>query len=189
MNILKKYTFDSGYGFILNTLLIYLYTFKQNRITIMGLMSFFKGVGEKIFGGNKEVDPATAATVEPLRASALLAHVKSLGLAYNSLTVKTAGDTVILEGEVAKQEDAEKLALAVGNVEGVKVVDNQLDVAEPAEEAKYHEVVSGDTLSKIAKEYYGDMMKYEVIFEANKPMLSHPDKIYPGQMLRIPALA
>ena len=79
----------------------------------MGLMSFFKGVGEKIFGGNKEVDPATAATVEPLRASALLAHVKSLGLAYNSLTVKTAGDTVILEGEVAKQEDAEKLALAV----------------------------------------------------------------------------
>ena len=154
----------------------------------MGLMSFFKGVGEKIFGGNKEVDPATAATVEPLRASALLAHVKSLGLDYNSLTIKTAGDTVILEGEVVKQEDAEKLALAVGNVEGVKVVDNQLDVAEPAEEAKYHEVVSGDTLSKIAKEYYGDMMKYEVIFEANKPMLSDVDKIYPGQMLRIPSL-
>ena len=51
-------------------------------------MSFFKGVGEKIFGGNKEVDPATAATVEPLRASALLAHVKSLGLAYNSLRAK-----------------------------------------------------------------------------------------------------
>jgi hypothetical protein len=54
-----------------------LQTIKQNRLTIMGLMSFFKGVGEKIFGGNKEVDPATAATVEPLRASALLAHIKS----------------------------------------------------------------------------------------------------------------
>lgn len=155
----------------------------------MGLMSFFKGVGEKVFGGHKEVEPAKAAEVEPLRASALLAHVKSLGLPYNSLTVKTAGDTVILEGEVAKQEDSEKIALAVGNVEGVTVVDNKLNVAEPAEEAKYHEVVKGDTLSKIAQEYYGDMMKYPVIFEANKPMLSHPDKIYPGQVLRIPPLA
>ena len=155
----------------------------------MGLMSFFKGVGEKVFGGHTVVEPAAAATVEPLRASALLAHVKSLGLPYNSLIVKTAGDTVILEGEVEKQEDAEKLALAVGNVEGVKVVDNKLNVAEPAEEAKYHEVVSGDSLSKIAEEYYGDMMKYQVIFEANKPMLSDPDKIYPGQMLRIPPMA
>ena len=189
MKVLKKDTFDLRYRFIPNTLLIYLQTIKQNRLTIMGLMSFFKGVGEKVFGGHKEVEPATAATVEPLRASALLAHVKSLGLPYNSLTVKTAGDTVILEGEVDKQEDAEKLALAVGNVEGVKVVNNQLNVAEPTEEAKYHEVVSGDSLSKIAQEYYGDMMKYQLIFEANKPMLSHPDKIYPGQMLRIPPMA
>ena len=51
-----------------------------------------------------------------------------------------------------------------------------------------HVVTDNDTLSKIAKHYYGDMMKYPVIFEANKPMLSHPDKIYPGQVLRIPAL-
>ena len=79
--------------------------------------------------------------------------------------------------------------MAVGNVEGVKVVNNQLNVAEPAEEAKYHEVVSGDSLSKIAEKYYGDMMKYQAIFDANKPMLSDPDKIYPGQMLRIPPMA
>ena len=49
-------------------------------------------------------------------------------------------------------------------------------------------VVPGDTLSKIAKHYYGDANKYPVIFEANKPMLTHPDKIYPGQVLRIPPL-
>lgn len=152
----------------------------------MGLMSFFKGVGEKIF---KKEEPTTpAAEVEPLRASALLAHVKALGLAYNSLTVKTSGDTVTIEGEVAKQEDAEKIALAVGNVEGVEAVDNNLKVATPAPEAQYHTVVKGDTLSKIAQTFYGDMMKYPVIFEANKPMLTHPDKIYPGQVLRIPAL-
>ena len=157
----------------------------------MGLLNFFKGVGEKIFGNEHEApaaEPAKQAAVEPLRASALLSHVKQLGLAYNKLTVKTKGDTVILEGEVKSHEDAEKIALAVGNVEGVHVVDNQLVVDEPDQpEATFHTVESGDTLSAIAKKVYGDPMKYGVIFEANKPMLKSPDLIYPGQVLRIPA--
>lgn len=151
----------------------------------MGLMSFFKGVGEKIFGGDEAVPVAEK---EGLKASALLAHVQGLGLAFNSLTVKTSADTVTIIGEVATQADSEKIALAVGNVEGVHQVDNQLVVANPEPEAQYHTVVEGDWLSKIAKTYYGDATKYEAIFEANKPMLSHPDKIYPGQVLRIPAL-
>lgn len=151
----------------------------------MGLLSFFKGVGEKIF---KKEEAAPTPDAEPLRASALLAHVKALGLPYNSLTVKTSGDTVTIEGEVAAQEDSEKIALAVGNVEGVEVVDNNLTVATPAPPATYHTVEKGDTLSKIAQTVYGDMMKYPIIFEANEPMLTHPDKIYPGQVLRIPAL-
>ena len=151
----------------------------------MGLMSFLKGVGEKVF--KKEEAAAPAHEAEPLRASGLLAHVKALGLTYKTIQVKTSGDTVVLEGEVEKQADSEKIALAVGNVEGVAVVDNRMTVAEPAEEAKYHTVEKGDSLSKIAKEYYGDMTKYPQIFEANKPMLSDPDKIYPGQVLRIPA--
>jgi nucleoid-associated protein YgaU len=152
----------------------------------MGLMSFFKGVGEKLFGSKEEAAPVEQK--EELKASALLAHVQKLALPFNTLTIKTSGDTVTLVGEVDKQEDAEKIALAVGNVEGVQAVDNQLIVATPEPEARYHTVEKGDTLSKIAKEVYGDMMKYPVIFEANKPMLTHPDKIYPGQVLRIPAL-
>lgn len=152
----------------------------------MGLLSFIKGVGQKVFNKQEATIPVHEA--EPLRASALLAHVKSLGLAYNSLAVKLTGDTVILEGEVAKQEDAEKIALAVGNVEGVGLVDSRLKVATPAPAATYHTVEAGDTLSKIALKVYGDLHKYPLIFEANKPMLSDPDKIYPGQVLRIPAL-
>ena len=151
----------------------------------MGLMSFLKGVGEKVF--KKEEAAAPVNEAEPLRASSLLAHVKALGLSYKTIQVKTSGDTVVLEGEVATQADAEKIALAVGNVEGVAVVDNRMTVGEPSEEAKYHTVEKGDSLSKIAKQYYGDMTKYPQIFEANKPMLSDPDKIYPGQVLRIPA--
>lgn len=155
----------------------------------MGLLSFFKGVGEKIFHKDQEAaTPAQAETVEPLRAQALLDHVKKLGLAYKTLTVKTKGDTVILTGSVEEQADAEKIALAVGNVEGVAAVDNQLEVAQPTAAGKYYTVKSGDTLSKISKEVYGDAMKYGIIFEANKPMLSDPDKIYPDQVLRIPQL-
>jgi nucleoid-associated protein YgaU len=156
------------------------------NFAIMGLLSFFKGVGEKVFK-NEETTATPAPEAEPLRASALLAHVKALKLPYNNLTIRTSGDTVKLEGEVAKQEDSEKIALAVGNVEGVQVVDNRLSVATPTPEATYHTVEKGDTLSKIAKTIYGDMMKYPIIFEANKPMLTDPDKIYPGQVLRIPA--
>ncbi len=157
----------------------------------MGLMSFFKGVGEKLFGGEVKEAEKTAAPeqVAALKASALLKHVQDLGLAYNKLTVRVSDHTVIVEGEVATQEDSEKIALAVGNVEGVHEVQNDLVVAVPTPEATYHTVESGDSLSKIAKAVYGDPMKYPLIFEANKPMLSHPDKIYPGQVLRIPALA
>ncbi|GAA4462018.1 peptidoglycan-binding protein LysM [Nibrella saemangeumensis] len=158
----------------------------------MGLLKFLKGVGEKVMNKEQQApanDPAKSAEVEPLRAGALLSHVKQLGLRYNKLTVKTAGDTVVLEGEVQSHEDAEKIALAVGNVEGVETVDNRMTVAEPQQpQAQMHTVESGDTLSKISKKYYGDPMKYGVIFEANKPMLKNPDLIYPGQVLRIPQL-
>lgn len=156
----------------------------------MGLLNFFKGVGEKVFGKKDETPAAANAggDPEPLKASALLNHVKQLGLSFQTLTIKTKGETVTIEGRVAKQEDAEKIALAVGNVEGVTSVDNQLEVDSPEPEGKYHTVEEGDTLSAISKKVYGDPMKYGVIFEANKPMLKSPDLIYPGQVLRIPQL-
>lgn len=148
-------------------------------------MSFLKGVGEKLFNKNaKEPEEKQP----ELKAQALLSHIQSLGLPFKKLVVKVQGDTVTLEGEVAQQSDAEKIALAVGNVEGVAMVDNNLEVADPTPAAQFYTVESGDSLSKIAKQFYGDMNKYQGIFEANKPMLSHPDKIYPGQVLRIPAL-
>ena len=51
-----------------------------------------------------------------------------------------------------------------------------------------HTVASGESLSKIAKHYYGDVMKYKQIFEANKGVLDNPDVIHPGQELVIPNL-
>jgi len=94
---------------------------------------------------------------------------------------------VIVQGTAATQEDKEKILLCCGNVAGVENVQDQMGVVEAAVEPVFYTVVSGDTLSKIAKEQYGNANSYMKIFEANKPMLSHPDKIYPGQSLRIPA--
>ena len=86
------------------------------------------------------------------------------------------------------QATKEKVVLVVGNSNGIATVDDQMTVEHVEPEAQFHTVVSGDTLGKIAKKYYGNAMKYPVIFDANKPMLKSPDLIYPGQVLRIPQL-
>ena len=59
-----------------------------------------------------------------------------------------------------------------------------------ADESVYarHTVASGESLSKIAKHYYGNAMKYNAIFDANRNLLSNPDVIHPGQELVIPHL-
>ena len=53
---------------------------------------------------------------------------------------------------------------------------------------RIYEVVSGDSLSKIAKREYGDANKWKKIFEANSDLIKDPNKIFPGQKLKIPAL-
>ncbi|HEY0201318.1 MAG TPA: peptidoglycan-binding protein LysM [Burkholderiaceae bacterium] len=164
----------------------------------MGLLSFIKDAGEKLFGV-KEVEAATAdpSAKEKLdalntqAAHAIGDYIEAQKLGITGLFVLfdgTAGK-VTLQGEAPTQQAFEKAALAAGNVASVKEVENLLTVATPEPEAQYHDVVRGDTLSAIALKYYGNAGKYPVIFEANKPMLSDPDKIYPGQKLRIPPLA
>ena len=81
------------------------------------------------------------------------------------------------------------LAEAAATTPPAEALPSKEDLAKEAEwTSKSYTVVKGDTLGKIAKEFYGNAAKYPLIFEANKPMLSHPDKIYPGQMLRIPPM-
>jgi len=105
------------------------------------------------------------------------------------LEVEEAGEKIILKGKAKTQEEAEKAIIAAGNTPGVAEVESQIEVEEKKPAAVFYTVKSGDSLSKIAKAHYGDAMKYPAIFEANKPMLSDPDKIYPGQTLRIPELS
>lgn len=153
----------------------------------MNLIDFMKSAGEKIFGvltpGNAQAD--TQANVQ----ATFKEHLKTVGLGNPDIQTELQGSTVIVTGNVASHEEREKILLALGNVAGIDKVDDQLTVsasASPDLQSRFVTVESGDTLSKIAKRVYGDPNQYQKIFEANKPMLSHPDKIYPGQVLRIP---
>jgi nucleoid-associated protein YgaU len=157
----------------------------------MGMFSFMKDIGEKLFGkgaAQASVKPTNVAkpTDEEI-AKGLMAKVTALGLPVKNFDITFNSATAYVMGNVASQEVREKVILAVGNTEGVASVHDNLAVDKPEPEAKFYTVAKGDTLSKISKQYYGDANKYMRIFEANKPMLKDPDKIYPGQVLRIPS--
>jgi LysM repeat protein len=172
----------------------------------MGLISFAKNVGRKLGLGHDDPKPAqhpqgaqqpaggpTAQQVQELqdrkKAAALVKLVNDMGFHVEDLGVRVDDDKVTLTGKASSQEEREKIVLLVGNVEGIGSVDDRMTAAAAAPEAQYYEVKSGDTLSKIAKQFYGDANKYNQIFEANRPMLKDADEIYPGQRLRIPAAA
>ena len=169
----------------------------------MSIISFIKEAGEKLFG-HKEASAAVtqaqaapdnaalqaqAASANQTAAAAIATYIGTQNLKADGLTIEFDGasGSVTVSGVAADQATKEKILLCCGNVNGVEKVNDMMTVTEPADESKYHTVVRGDTLSAIAKTYLGNANAYTKIFEANQPMLSHPDKIYPGQMLRIPA--
>lgn len=167
----------------------------------MSLISFIKEAGEKLFGHSQETHAPTAgapasqatdvAALNVKAGEAIEKYIGSQHLVAQALDVKYDGatQTVTVSGVAADQATREKIVLCCGNVANVAKVDDMLTVAAPAQQpSTFRTVKAGDTLSKIARESYGDANAYMKIFEANKPMLSDPDKIYPGQALRIPAL-
>ncbi|MCY7261060.1 MULTISPECIES: peptidoglycan-binding protein LysM [Pseudomonas] len=145
----------------------------------MSIFSFVKEAGEKLID---LLTPGNANASEQLKE-----HIEKVGLGNPNVHATVEGDKVTVSGEVATQEEKEKILLALGNIAGVSSVEDQITVTGPVVvSAVFVTVKKGDTLSAIAKVQYGDANKYNKIFEANKPLLSHPDKIYPGQVLRIP---
>ena len=166
----------------------------------MGLFSFIKDAGKKLGIGDEDAPEAEAVKKE----------LDSFDLGTKNVEVSVEGDKCVLKGVVADQTAFEKAVVAVGNTLGISRVEaadlkivaadsglkfTQADMADllkasaPAGEPVFYTVKKGDNLWKIAESHYGKGAKHILIFDANRPMLSHPDKIYPGQVLRIPDIA
>lgn len=175
----------------------------------MGIFDFIKNAGEKIFkpgearreavikqhmdgygldfsGVEVEVDGDTAILTGTVANTAL--KEKAVVIAGNVEGIDKVDDRLVaaaaapdfsnVSGGVASSEQA----IGAGSASV-----GQYAAADETWSSRTYTVKSGDTLSKISKEMYGDANKYPKIFEANKPMLTDPDKIYPGQVLIIPA--
>ncbi|MBP7508648.1 MAG: peptidoglycan-binding protein LysM [Prolixibacteraceae bacterium] len=153
----------------------------------MGLISFIKGAGEKIFGKSEEKK-------ELEKAALIIEHIRKYGFNTDEIMAVVDDEKVVLSGNIDSYENKNKIIVIAGNVEGISEVEDKMlvvmpiTVTPPPPEKQYYTVKKGDYLSKIAKEVYGNANKYNIIFEANKPMLKNPDLIYPGQVLIIPPL-
>ncbi len=148
------------------------------------LFDFAKDMGKKLFTSDAEAGLS------------ILKHIEANNPGVQPLDVKYDDGVVTMSGLASSQAAKEKAVLMAGNVEGVeKVIADNIEVTAPPEPAaapepavQYYVIERGDTLGGIAKQFYGNAMKYPEIFEANREVIEDPDKIYPGQKIRIPAL-
>lgn len=148
----------------------------------MGLLSFLKDAGSKVFGGESAEE----------KAAKIKSHLDGFGLDTSMVNITVNDEQVTLSGKAKNLDEKQKIVATAGNIDGVSEVEDQLETVAPISfelpdvSKTFYTVKSGDYLSKIAAEVYGDSNAYQKIFEANQPMLEHPDKIYPGQVLYIP---
>lgn len=147
----------------------------------MGLFDFVKDVGRQVFNTDAEA------------ADNIKEHLEIKTSGISNLQVEFDDGVATICGDCSSEAARNSAILVAGNVKGVeKVVADDLRAPppapeEPEEKVEYYEVVSGDTLGGIAKKFYGKASKYTTIFEANRDILSDPNKIYPGQKIRIPS--
>lgn len=145
----------------------------------MSLLDFAKDVGRQLFDTDAEA------------ADSIRQHLEIKLSGIKNLDVKFDDGVATICGECVNEATRSSALLIAGNVKGVeKLIADDLTFPEPAEEEQekieIYEIVSGDTLGGIAKRFYGKASLYTRIHAANKELIPDPNKIYPGQKIKIP---
>lgn len=148
----------------------------------MGLLDFASDLGRKLFEGDDDA------------AERIKAHIEENNPGIDNLEVSFQGGFVNISGDCKDPEALEKAILMAGNVKGVTKVTTNISFPDETgtaeftgqEGVEYYVIESGDTLSGIAKRFYGKAMDYPRIFEANREVIKDPDLIFVGQKIRIP---
>ena len=141
----------------------------------MGLLSFAKNIGKKIFGSEDEAPEK------------LKKHIEEDNPGIKNLEVEVHDGVATIKGETDDPSALEKVILMAGNALGIEEVRaDEVTAPEQTVEVQYYEIKKGDSLWKISKVFYGNGNDYPKIFEANKEVIKDPDLIFPGQMIRIP---
>lgn len=150
----------------------------------MGFLDFAKDVGRQLFDTDAEA------------ADNIKQHLEVKMTGIHNVKCEFDDGVATLHGDCDSQKIREQAILIAGNVKGVaKVVADDLRAppepepkpeAAPVSKDEFYEIAKGDTLGAVAKKFYGKASAYMKIYEANKDIISDPDKIYPGQKIRIP---
>ena len=145
----------------------------------MGLLDFARDVGRQVFDTDSEA------------ADNIKQHIEIGMTGVKNITVEFDDGVATICGDCDTQSVKEQAILLAGNVKGVeKIIADDLNAPMPPPEEvskdEFYEIKSGDTLGAISKQFYGKSSQYMRIFEANREIISDPNKIYPGQKIRIP---
>ena len=145
----------------------------------MDLFGFAKDIGRQLFDTDDEA------------ADNIRQHLDIKLSGLKNLDVQFDDGVCTLSGDCINEATRTNAILIAGDVKGVEkvVADNLSFPAPPPEEKEsfeIYEIVSGDTLGGIAKRFYGKASQYTRIHEANQEIIPNPDRIYPGQKIRIP---
>ncbi len=140
----------------------------------MGFFDFVASIGNKLFNRTEDA------------ADKIKDHIEEQNPGIKDLNVEFEEGVVKLSGISDTAEAAEKAVLMAGNVNGVTKVISEIKAPPPTEKVEFYVIESGDTLSGIAKKYYGNASMYPKIFEANREVIKDPNKIFVGQKIRIP---
>ena len=144
----------------------------------MGLFDFARNIGKKLFGKEDEA-PA-----------AIKQHIEEDNPGVSNLQVQVKDGVATLTGQAQSAEALEKAVLMTGNALGIeKVQADQMNIADGSKvggDDEFYVIQKGDTLWKIAEKAYGDGSKYNRIVDVNREVIRDPNKIFPGQKIRIP---